>query len=167
MTSSTVAFPGRQRSLLGTLSVLPWASEPSADSAGTPMLMVYSTGDGPEGPEAGREALAAELEKLGLPIGERVVDLASETRIPITLLVEAEQLVLTTPFMRAQCSVPPQWEQAAHEKGQVYLICALRPWPQGAPGREVGEEELRAFAGDEETLSESAHCVVPVRRVRG
>ncbi|MFG3499270.1 DUF5949 family protein [Streptomyces sp. NPDC047928] len=166
MTSSTVVSPGQQRSPLGTLTVIPWSSEPSADDPGTPFLMVYSLGDGRDGPEAGEEALRAELEKLGLSIGEHLLDLGRESKIPVTLLVEAEQAVLTMPFMKVQCPVPPEWEKAAQERGQVYLICAVRPWPEAVPGQEVAPERLRAFVGDDTMLADAAHCLVPVLRVR-
>ncbi len=151
---------------MGTLTVIPWVSEPTPEDPGNPMLMVYSLGDGPDGPEAVEEALRAQLEKLGLSIGERLIDLGKDSRIPVTLLVEAEQAVLTLPFMKVQCPVPPEWERAAHAKGQVYLIFAVRPWPEAVPGKEVPAETLRAFVGGEGLLEGSAHCLAPVLRVR-
>ncbi|GAA2482010.1 DUF5949 family protein [Streptomyces gobitricini] len=168
MTSSTTATTPGQESLLGTLSVIPYANAPESenDSPVTPFLMVYSLGDGRDGPEAGAEALRGELEKIGLSIGDKVTDLARETRIPITLLVEAEQAVLNMPFLRVQCPVPPEWEKAAHESGKAYLICSLRPWPEAVHGKPVGEEQLQAFLADEEMVTLSAHCLLPVRRVR-
>ncbi|WP_256105130.1 DUF5949 family protein [Streptomyces sp. ODS05-4] len=169
MTSTTAVSPGRQASPLGTLAVIPWASDPDADPGQepqVPFLMVYSLGDGRDGPEAGAEALRAELEKAGLSVGDKVTDLARETRIPVTLLVEAEQAALTLPFMRVQCPVPPQWERAAHQTGKVYLVCSLRPWPEAVQGQPVDEERLRAFIGDESLVEQSAHAMVPVRRVR-
>ncbi|MFF8831741.1 DUF5949 family protein [Streptomyces sp. NPDC015131] len=169
MTSSTTATtPGRQDSVVGTLTVIPWANEPDAESDAPvlPFLMVYSLGDGRDGPEAGAEALRGELEKTGLSVGDKVTDLSRETRVPVTLLVEAEQAVLTLPFMKVQCPVPPEWEKAAHETGKAYLICSLCPWPEAVQGKPVSEEQLRAFLGDEELIAQSAHCLLPVRRVR-
>ncbi|GAA4907273.1 hypothetical protein GCM10023237_28660 [Streptomyces coeruleoprunus] len=151
---------------MGTLTVIAWSSEPTPDDPGAPMLMVYSLGDGRDGPEAGEEALRAELKQLGLSIGEELIDVGRRTRIPVTLLVEAEQAVLTLPFMKVQCPVPPQWEKAAHMKGQVYLIFAVRPWPEAVPGKEVPAEKLRDFVSAEGLLEGSAHCLVPVLRVR-
>ncbi|MCK8677928.1 DUF5949 family protein [Streptomyces lichenis] len=169
MTSSPAVSPGRQASPLGTLAVIAWAGDPDAEPGQppqVPFLMVYSLGDGRDGPEAGSEALRAEVEKAGLSIGDKVSDLARETRVPISLLVEAEQAALTMPFLRVQCAVPPEWERAAHQSGKVYLIVSLRPWPEAVHGRPVDEEALRAFAGDETLMDVSAHCLVPVRRVR-
>ncbi|OKK02769.1 hypothetical protein AMK26_24650 [Streptomyces sp. CB03234] len=168
MTSSTAVTPGRQESLLGTLAVIAWASKPEsdADSPVTPFLMVYSLGDGRDGPEAGADALRSKLEETGLSIGDKVTDLSRETRIPITLLVEAEQAVLNLPFMKVQCPVQPEWEKAAHESGTAYLICALLPWPEAVQGKSVSEEELLAFLGDDDLVAKSAHCLLPVRRVR-
>jgi hypothetical protein len=169
MTSSpavTAVTPDRKRSPLGTLTVIPWCSEPTADDPGEPMLMVYSLGDGQDGPEAGEEAMRAQLKQLGLSIGERLVDLGRDSRIAITLLVEAEQAVLTLPFMKVQCPVPPEWQRAAHAKGQVYLIFAVRPWPEAVPGVEVSEEQLRAFVTGDGLLEGAAHCLAPVLRVR-
>ncbi|MET9803377.1 DUF5949 family protein [Streptomyces sp. NPDC006368] len=168
MTSSTAESPGRQRSLLGTLAVIAWTDEPSPDSdtPGTPFLMVYSLGNGDQGPEAGAQAMRAELERLGLSIGDRLTDLAREPRIPFTLLVEAQRAVLDLPFMKAQCPVPPEWESNAHKTGTAYLIVATRPWPEAVAGREVSADRLRAFVSDEQLLQSSAHCLLPVRRVR-
>ncbi|WP_175412824.1 DUF5949 family protein [Streptomyces sp. TRM64462] len=166
MTSSTAVTPDQQRSLLGTLTVIPWVSEPTDENPGTPLLMVYSLGDGRDGPEAGEEAMRAELEQLGLSIGEKLIDLGRDTGIPITMLVEAEQAVLTLPFMKVQCPVPPEWEKAAHAKGQVYLIFAVRPWPEAVPGKQVEPERLREFVSGEGLLEGSAHCLAPVMRVR-
>ncbi|MFV0128551.1 DUF5949 family protein [Streptomyces sp. HMX112] len=167
MTSSTVESPGQQSSPLGTLSVLPWSSEASSGSPGTPFLLMYSLGDGREGPEAGEAALRAELERLGLSVGDRLTDLGREPQVPVKLLVEAQQVVLNTPFMKVQGQVPVEWEKAAQESGQVYLICALRPWPEAVPGREIDPDRLRAFVSDEELLASSVHCLLPVMRVRG
>ncbi|MFF9869275.1 DUF5949 family protein [Streptomyces sp. NPDC013953] len=168
MTSSTVDSPGQQRSLLGTLAVIPWTSEPSDESEepATPFLMVYSLGDGAGGPEAGEKAMRSELERLGLSIGERLTDLGREPQIPVSLLVEAQRAVLQLPFMKAQCPVPPEWEKDAHESGTAYLIIATRPWPEAVAGKEVGPDRLRAFVSDELLLQSSAHCLLPVRRVR-
>ncbi|CAL9300801.1 MULTISPECIES: DUF5949 family protein [unclassified Streptomyces] len=166
MTSSTAVYADSRRSPLGTLTVIPWCSEPTADDPGDPLLMVYSLGDGRDGPEAGQLAMRAQLEQLGLSIGTHLVDLGSDHRFSASLLVEAERAVLTLPFMRAQCPVPPEWQRAAHAKGQVYLILAVRPWPQAVPGRAVPPEELRAFVSGEGFLEGSAHCLVPVLRVR-
>ncbi|MEU7281936.1 DUF5949 family protein [Streptomyces sp. NPDC045431] len=167
MTSSTVASPGQQRSLLGTLAVIAWTSDPTAESETprTPFLMVYSLGNGAEGPEAGGEAMRAELEKLGLSIGDRVTDLGRAPQIPVSVLVEAQRAVLELPFMRTQCPVPPEWEKDAHETGTVYLIIATHPWPDAVGGQEVSPDRLRAFVS-EELLQSSAHCLLPVRRVR-
>ncbi|WP_149184467.1 DUF5949 family protein [Streptomyces sp. TRM49041] len=166
MTSSPAVSPDQQRSLLGTLTVIPWCSEPTADDPGDPLLMVYSLGDGRDGPEAGEEAMRAQLERLGMSIGERLTDLGKDSGVPVTLLVEAQQAVLTLPFMKVQCPVPPEWEKAAHMKGQVYLIFAVRPWPEAVPGKEVPAEKLRAFVTGEGLLEGSAHCLAPVLRVR-
>ncbi|MDT9684861.1 DUF5949 family protein [Streptomyces sp. TRM76323] len=166
MTSSTAVSPDSRRSPLGTLTVIPWCSEPTADDPGDPLLMVYSLGDGRDGPEAGEEAMRAQLDQLGLPIGERLVDLGRDSGFSSSLLVEAEQAVLTLPFLRVRCPVPPEWQRAAHAKGQVYLIIAVRPWPRAVPGRAVPPEELRAFVSGEGFLEGSAHCLLPVLRVR-
>ncbi|MFH8293418.1 MULTISPECIES: DUF5949 family protein [unclassified Streptomyces] len=168
MTSSTAVTPEKQGSLLGTLIIVPWANEPAPDSEGpvTPFLLVCSRGDGREGPEAGTKALRAELEKAGLPVGENMTDLTRETRSSVSLLVEAEQAVLTLPFLHVQCPVSPQWQKAAYESGSAYLMCALRPWPEAVQGKPVGAEQLRAFVSDEQMVPTSARCLVPVRRVR-
>ncbi|MGW0536942.1 DUF5949 family protein [Streptomyces sp. NPDC003032] len=169
MTSSTAVKPEQQGSLLGTLVITPWANGPAADSDGpvTPFLLVCSRGDGRDGPEAGAEALRAELEKAGLSTGGTVTDLTRETRGSVSLLVEAGQAVLSLPFLHVQCPVSPQWQQAAHESGMAFLICATRPWPEVVQGKPVGAEQLRAFVSDEHMVATSTRCLLPVRRVRG
>ncbi|WP_030559659.1 DUF5949 family protein [Streptomyces aureocirculatus] len=168
MTSTTAVKPEQQGSLLGTLIIVPWANETASASGGTvtPFLLVCSRGDGREGPEAGAEALRTELEKSGLTIGGGATDLTRSSRTPISLLVEAGQAVLHLPFLRVQCPVSPQWQQAAHEGGTAHLICALRPWPEAVQGRTLAADELRAFVSDEQMVPTSARCLLPVRRVR-
>ncbi|MBD0711663.1 hypothetical protein BU197_25875 [Streptomyces sp. CBMA291] len=147
--------------------MIPWSSEPSAESAGTPFLMAYSLGDGRDGPEAGQQAMRAALETMGLSVGDRLFDLAKDTGINASLLVEGGSAVLSLPFLKVQCPVPAEWQAAARESGQVYFLCSVRPWPGGAPGRPVDEALLRAYVSDEETLAACAHVMMPARRLQG
>ncbi|MDN3296931.1 DUF5949 family protein [Streptomyces ficellus] len=166
MTSSTDVPARQEGSVLGTLTIVPWTSEPSSNTPRLPFLTVYSLGDGRDGPEAGEKAMRANLEKLGLPVSGRPVELPREAKSAVTLLVEAQQAVLTTPFLKVQCPVPPKWQDAAHKNGTVHLICLTRPWPHAAPGQEISPDQLRSFLDDDELRSASAHCVVPVLRLR-
>ncbi|MFE7602897.1 DUF5949 family protein [Streptomyces sp. NPDC057494] len=167
MTTSNVVSSARSASPLGTLTVIPWSSEPSAESAGTPFLMAYSLGDGRDGPEAGQQAMRAALESMGLSVGDRLFDLGQDAGIKATLLVEGGSAVLTLPFLKVQCPVPDEWQAAAREQGKVYFICSVRPWSGGVPGQPVDEALLRAFVSDEEMLADSAHVLLPVRRIQG
>ncbi|MER7533290.1 MULTISPECIES: DUF5949 family protein [unclassified Streptomyces] len=167
MTTSNVVSSARSASPLGTLTVIPWASEPSADSAGTPFLMAYSLGDGRDGPEAGQQAMRAALESMKLSVGDRLFDLEKDAGINATLLVEGGSAVLTLPFLKVQCPVPDEWQTAAREQGKVYFLCSVRPWSEGVPGQPVDEAMLRAFVSDEETLADCAHVLLPVRRIQG
>ncbi|MFF7437660.1 DUF5949 family protein [Streptomyces sp. NPDC008122] len=167
MTTSNVVSSARNASPLGTLTVIPWASEPSADSAGTPFLMAYSLGDGRDGPEAGQQAMRAALESMKLSVGDRLFDLEKDAGINATLLVEGGSAVLTLPFLKVQCPVPDEWQAAAREQGKVYFLCSVRPWSEGVPGQPVDEAMLRAFVSDEETLADCAHVLLPVRRIQG
>ncbi|WP_411071586.1 DUF5949 family protein [Streptomyces sp. cmx-4-25] len=167
MTTSNVVSSARSASPLGTLTVIPWSSEPSAESAGTPFLMAYSLGDGRDGPEAGQQAMRTALETMGLSIGDRLFDLEKDAGINASLLVEGGSAVLSLPFLKVQCPVPDEWQAAARESGKVYLICSVRPWPEAVPGRPVDEARLRAFVSDEEMLAESAHVLMPARRIQG
>ncbi|MGW0120105.1 DUF5949 family protein [Streptomyces sp. NPDC003327] len=167
MTTSDVVSSARSVSPLGTLTVIPWSSEPSADSAGTPFLMAYSLGDGRDGPEAGQQALRAALEAMGLSVGDRLFDLEKDAGIKASLIVEGGTAVLTLPFLKVQCPVPDEWLAAARERGHVYFLCSVRPWAEGAPGEPVDEARLRAYVSDEEMLADCAHVLMPVRRVQG
>ncbi|MFF1419278.1 DUF5949 family protein [Streptomyces sp. NPDC058280] len=168
MTSTKSASGSVQyASLLGTLSVIAWTSEPSTGERAAPFLLAYSLGDGHNGPEAGEKAMRTVLGGIGLNPGGDLVDASQAPGMPITLLVEAGRAVLTMPYLNAQCAVPPEWEQDARENGQVYFLVATRPWAEGTPGKPVSEEQLRAFVGDEEMLSAAAHCLLPVRSLRG
>ncbi|MFJ3763787.1 DUF5949 family protein [Streptomyces sp. NPDC090082] len=167
MTTSHVVSSARSVSPLGTLTVIPWSSEPSADSSGTPFLMAYSLGDGRDGPEAGQQAMRAALESMGLSVGDRLFDLDQDAGIKASLLVEGGSAVLTLPFLKVQCPVPDEWQAAAREAGKVYFICSVRPWAEGVPGQPVDEARLRAFVSDEEMLADSAHVLLPVRRIQG
>ncbi|MEU5218817.1 DUF5949 family protein [Streptomyces sp. NPDC020807] len=167
MTTSNVVSSARSASPLGTLTVIPWSSEPTAESAGTPFLMAYSLGDGRDGPEAGQQAMRTALEAMNLSVGDRLFDLEKDSGINATLLVEGGSVALTLPFLKVQCPVPAEWQAAAQERGQVYLICSVRPWPEAVPGQPVDEAQLRAFVSDEAMLAESAHVLMPVRRLQG
>jgi hypothetical protein len=152
--------------LLGTLSVIPWTSDPAESERNSPFLLAYSLGDGREGPETGSATLRTVLAETGLRPGE-IIDLAQFPNVAITLLVEAGRAVLTMPHLNAQCPVPPEWEADARRTGQVHFVVATRPWTEAVPGRPVSEEQLRAFVGDEETLAGAAHCLLPVRSLTG
>ncbi|MEU2237433.1 DUF5949 family protein [Streptomyces vietnamensis] len=167
MTTSNVVSSARSASPLGTLTVIPWSSEPSAESAGTPFLMAYSLGDGRDGPEAGQQAMRAALEAMNLSVGDRLFDLEKDAGINVSLIVEAGSAVLTLPFLKVQCPVPDEWQAAAREQGKVYFICSVRPWAEGVPGQPVDEERLKAFVSDEAMLADSAHVLLPVRRIQG
>ncbi|MCT4355588.1 DUF5949 family protein [Streptomyces sp. Je 1-79] len=167
MTSSNVVSSARSENPLGTLTVVPWTIGPTADTPVTPFLMVYSLGDGRDGPEAGEEAMRAALEGMGLPLGGRVVDASQERGTGAHLLVEAQRAVLTLPFMKVQCPVPAEWEAAVKENGHAYLICSARPWPDAVPGEAVTEERLKSFVTDDEVVAAAAHVMLPVRRLQG
>ncbi|MEU8544333.1 DUF5949 family protein [Streptomyces sp. NPDC048717] len=167
MTTSEALDTARGDSPLGTLTVIAWTIGPAGDVPATPFLMVYSLGDGRDGPEAGAAALRATLEDMDLPIGAAVVDLAEDRRAGVHLLVEARRAVLTLPFMSAQCPVPAEWEAAAHESGKVCLILPVTPWPLARPGEPVTEARLKVFVTDDEVVRNAAHLMVPVSRIRG
>ncbi|GHF87201.1 DUF5949 family protein [Streptomyces filamentosus] len=167
MTTPHVLSEARSLSPLGTLTVIPWSSEATADSAGTPFLMAYSLGDGRDGPEAGQQAMRAALESMGLSVGDRLFDLEKDAGISATLLVEGGSAALTLPFLKVQCPVPAEWQAAARESGKVYFLCSVRPWAEAVPGQPVDEDRLRAFVSDEEMLADCAHVLLPVRRLQG
>ncbi|QHY96098.1 hypothetical protein SSPS47_13320 [Streptomyces sp. S4.7] len=168
MTSTNTAQGSAQYApLLGTLTVIPWTGEASDGERNPPFLLAYSLGDGRDGAEAGAEAMRAVIDEVGLHTGAGLVDVGESPNVPITLLVQAGRAVLTMPYLKAQCAVPPEWEQDARATGGVYFIIATRPWPEGTPGKPVSEEALRAFVGDEAVLTGAAHCLVPVSSLRG
>ncbi|MEV6795133.1 DUF5949 family protein [Streptomyces sp. NPDC051320] len=162
MTASETSTSGVQRGQLGTLSVLAWAGEPETHQ--NPYLLAYSLGDGTDGPVAGTAAVRTLFAELGIPVDGQVVD-GSRPGFPVRLLVEGGQAVLNMPYLNAQCTVPPEWLQAAAEQSTVHFMFASRPWPQAVPGRPVSEEMLTAFV-DEDLLTTSAHCLLPVGRLR-
>ncbi|MFG2334582.1 DUF5949 family protein [Streptomyces sp. NPDC048604] len=165
MTSPNAISQARSANPLGTLTVIPWTIGPHENASITPFLMVYSLGDGRDGPEAGEAAMRAALEGMGLQIGGEVAD---GTRRPgVHLLVEARQAVLTLPFMKVQCPVPAEWEAAAKEGEQVYLIVPTKPWPEAVPGETVTEARLKTFVADGEVVRGAAHMMLPVRRIQG
>lgn len=167
-TNTTAATPSSPlQSRLGTLVVIPWAGEYGEDGADMAFLMAYSLGDGADGPQAGEAAVLTAAGEIGLPVGGAVLDVARAPKTAVTVFVAAGKAVLTMPYLHAACPVPDQWTTAARERGAVYVILASRPWPQGAPGAQVSEEQLRDFAGDPEVLATAAHCLVPVSTING
>lgn len=163
MTSPRTAIGTFTPAQLGTLSLIGWSGEHPEGGHDVAFLLVYSLGDGSDGPAAGEAALRVALQRSGLSVGAGLVRAAETPGLPVKLLVQAGQAVLTLPHFTAQYPVPPQWLATAHEQGEAYAMFATRPWPEAVPGRPVSEELLRSFAGDEEVIMTSAHCVLPVR----
>ncbi|MFJ7628863.1 DUF5949 family protein [Streptomyces sp. NPDC097595] len=163
MTSPQTANGTFTQAQLGTLILIGWSGEYRQSGRDAAFLLAYSLGDGSEGPAAGEHAMRLALQRCGLAVGGEPVRADETPGLPVKLLVQAGQAVLTLPHFKAQYPVPPEWLAAANEQGEVHAMFATRPWPQGAPGLPVGEAELRAFAGDPDTLATSAHCVLPVR----
>uniref|UniRef100_A0AAU2V7G7 DUF5949 family protein n=1 Tax=Streptomyces sp. NBC_00003 TaxID=2903608 RepID=A0AAU2V7G7_9ACTN len=166
MTSAASAVQPSRAVLLGSIVVIAWSGKHPDESGDVPFLMAYSLGDGAEGPEGAEAAARAMLDELGMPAGS-VLDQEDGAALPMTLIVQGGQAVLTMPSMTAQCPVPPEWLVAAEERGAVQFMFATRSWPRARPGMAVSDEQLRAFAGDEDTISTAGHCVLPVRRLRG
>ncbi|MFJ2603688.1 DUF5949 family protein [Streptomyces sp. NPDC091279] len=150
---------------LGTLVVLAWSGE--APDGDMPYLLAYPLGDVPAGPEASSAAVAQLLDRSGLPAGADLVDAATRPSLPLSLLVEGGQAVVTMPGCTAQCTPPPEWLAAVDERGYAYFIFTTRPWPEAEPGKPIDAQALAAFAGADETLSAAAHVVLPVRKLRG
>lgn len=152
---------------LGSLTVVAWSGEHPDDEKDMPFLLAYSLGDGEGGPEASTEAIELLLQNTGLPLGGPVVETSRNPSLPVTLLVEAGQAVLNMPHLNAQCVVPPEWLTAVGERGHAYFMFTTRPWPEAKPGVPLAEEALAAFAGSEETMTSSAHCLVTAKSLRG
>ncbi|MFJ1974859.1 DUF5949 family protein [Streptomyces sp. NPDC087903] len=149
---------------LGTLVVMAWSGEgPDGDM---PYLLAYSLGDAADGPEASSAAVEALLETNNLPVGGDLVDGNARPGLPVSLLVESGQAVLTMPGFNANCTPPPEWLEAVAERGYAYFVFTTRPWPEAQPGKPVEPEALAAFAGADETLNAAAHIVLPARRLR-
>ncbi len=167
MTTSQTTTGTPPNSQLGTLMMIGWSGAHPEDGHDVPFLLSYSLGDGKDGPEAGTEAMGRMLGQAGLLVGGELQDASRTPSLPLTLIVEAGQAVLTMPVFTAQCPVPPEWLAAADHRKQVYGMFATRPWPEARPGGPVSEDMLRAFAGDEGVIRSSAHCLIPVRTLRG
>ncbi|MFI2432294.1 DUF5949 family protein [Streptomyces sp. NPDC018693] len=149
---------------LGTLVMIAWSGEtPDGDM---PYLLAYSLGDGRGGPDASAAAIEQLLLGSGLRIGDEFVADTARPSLPISLLVEAGQAVVSMPNLSAQCTPPPEWFAAVAERGSAHLVFTTRPWPEGRPGKPVDPQTLAAFAGAEETLKSAAHVVIAARSLR-
>ncbi|UNO43205.1 DUF5949 family protein [Streptomyces sp. MST-110588] len=167
MTSTQSAGGTIRHSQLGTLVMIGWSGENAQDGNDVPFLLTYSLGNGKDGPQAGMAAMEQLIRQIGLTIGNELLDGSRAPGLPLTLLVEGGQAVLTTPHFNAQCTVPQEWLAAARARRQVYALFATRPWPEAVPGRPVGEEALKRFVANEDVLTTSAHCLLPVRTLQG
>ncbi|KAA0913856.1 DUF5949 family protein [Streptomyces apricus] len=157
-TSGARPFPAAD---LGTLVVMAWSGEqPDGDM---PYLLAYCLGDGANGPEGSAAAVGQLLEANGLPLGDPVVDATRQPDFPVTLLVEADRVVVGMTPLNAECPVPPEWLTAVGERGHAYFLFTTRPWPEAEPGKPVEPAALAAFVGDEKTLDRAAHALVPAR----
>ncbi|WP_299539053.1 DUF5949 family protein [uncultured Streptomyces sp.] len=163
MTSPQTATGSYSPAQIGTQVLIGWSGEHPERGHDVAFLLTYSLGDGPDGPETGSAALRAALGRAGLRVGGGVLDASEHPSLPVKLLVQAGQAVLTLPHFTAQYPAPPEWVAAALSTGQVYGMFATRPWPEAVAGRPVSEDRLRAFAASPETVSTAAHCLMPVR----
>jgi hypothetical protein len=80
-------------------------------------LLAYSLGDGASGPRSCAAAVATLLRNNELNVGQEVVDGTRRPGLPVTLLIEAGQAVVTMPCLNAQCATPPEWLAAVHARG--------------------------------------------------
>uniref|UniRef100_A0AAU3GS26 DUF5949 family protein n=1 Tax=Streptomyces sp. NBC_01401 TaxID=2903854 RepID=A0AAU3GS26_9ACTN len=158
--SATIPFSPAQ---LGTQILIGWSGSNPGTGRETAFLLTYSLGDAPGGQEAGERAMRTALERSGLRVGGETLDASELPNLPVKLVVQAGQAVLTLPHFTAQYTVPPEWLAVARSEGRVHGMFATRPWPVAVPGQPVSEETLRSFVGDPEVISSSAHCLMPVR----
>ncbi|MER5386772.1 DUF5949 family protein [Streptomyces sp. NPDC002688] len=165
MTSTSSGMRPLRGADLGTLAVMAFSGE--APDGDMPYLLAYSLGDGEGGPEGSAAAIRQLLIDNGLPVGDTLIDASRQPSLPLTLLVEGGQAVVTMPHLNAQCIAPPEWLAAVGERGYAYFLFATRAWPVAEPGKPVAPESLTAFAGDEETLLSASHVLLPARRLRG
>ncbi|MDG9716771.1 DUF5949 family protein [Streptomyces sp. DH24] len=166
MTSSTSATTPSRPADLGTLVVMAWSGE--APGGDMPYLLAYSLGDAPAGPKAASAAIRELLESNGLPVGgDLVVDGNARQDLPVGMVVESEQAVVTMPGFNARCSPPPQWLAAVEARGYAYCVFTTRPWPEAVPGKPLAPQALADFVGADETLNAAAHLVLPAGSPRG
>ncbi|WP_405387597.1 DUF5949 family protein [Streptomyces sp. NBC_01102] len=163
MTSPQTATGTFTQARLGTQILLGWSGENHATGRDVAFLLTYALGDGQDGPEAGERAMRAALERSGLRVGGETLDATERPNLPVKLLIQAGQAVLTMPHFKAQYTVPREWLAVAQAEGRVHGMFATRPWPAAVPGQPVSEELLRSFVGDPEVIGTSAHCLLPVR----
>ncbi|MFD5817200.1 DUF5949 family protein [Streptomyces sp. NPDC059618] len=165
MTSTSSEMRPLRVADLGTLAVMAFSGE--APDGDMPYLLAYSLGDGDGGPEGSAAAIRQLLIDNGLPVGDTLIDGSRQPGLPLTLLVEAGQAVVSMPHLNAQCVAPPEWLAAVAERGYAYFLFATRAWPVAQPGKPVAAEDLTAFAGDEGTLLSASHVLLPARTLRG
>lgn len=115
LTSPRTAIGPFTRAQLGTLSLIGWSGEHPDGGHDAAFLLVYSPGDGTDGPAAGEAAMRVALERCGLPVGAGLVRAAETPGLPVTLLVQAGRAALTLPHFTAQYRVQPQWPAAARD----------------------------------------------------
>ncbi|MFE1285334.1 DUF5949 family protein [Streptomyces sp. NPDC058751] len=164
MTSTSSGTSPLRVADLGTLAVMAFSGE--APDGDMPYLLAYSLGDGAGGPEGSAAAVRQLLVDNGLPVGDTLIDGSRQPGLPLTLLVEAGQAVVSMPYLNARCVAPREWLAAVAERGYAYFLFATRAWPVARPGKPVAPEDLTAFAGDEETLLSASHVLLPARTPR-
>lgn len=166
MTSTPSATRPFRLADLGTLVVMPWSGE-AADGADMPYLLAYSLGDAADGPEASAAAIERLLTDNGLPVGGDLVDGTERPSLPVGLLVEAGQAVLTmAPSRPSACPRPSGWPPS---RAAVTPTSSSPPAPGPRPPP-AGPSPPRRWprsCGADETLKAAAHVVLPARSLRG
>lgn len=113
MTSPQTASGTFTQAQLGTITLIGWSGAHPADGQDVAFLLAYSLGDGSDGPAAGEAAMRVALERAGLPVGSAPVYASEHPGLPVKLLVQAGQAVLTLPHFTAQYPARPEWLAAA------------------------------------------------------
>lgn len=147
-------------SLFGGVALTGWIGTSPHDGGDFPFLLLYTTGGGDLGPDAGAAAFTALLAAHGLHVGTMLQTPEETTRVNVRIEVDNDLAVVVHlgAVAAASALVTSEWLHTARRRGQVFFTACARPYRGGHTLADVG-----AFIEDPATVDRSAFAILPVQ----
>lgn len=147
-------------SRFGGVALTGWIGTSPHDGGDFPFLLLYTTGGGDLGPDAGAAAFTGLLAAHGLRVGALLQSPEETAGVDVHVEVDHGLAVVVRLGAAAAASalVTTEWLHVARRRGRVFLTACARPYR----GRHT-LADISAFIEDPATTGRSAFAILPVR----